>query len=286
MAGDPTNRKRGDEPFAPSIPGDIRGQTSGDSGNIIGFNETKVFIRPHTLEDTFNNPNECFTAAGAEGCFLPEQIECDQVLEEGEFACAMGTISRTGCSITELTNLTRQIRVVTALNQPPGEAPIVTEAGITTAPEVTVTPDAPEADLPSGEEPAGPTAEAPPLEAPPDIGGGGEAPPQVKVPLLIGLTLSDGEEKLISVGLVLGTVTTQVAQNRSIIDSVIKSARADDPEICAQDPVVGTEVDEGSAVDVETCADTNIPEPSTFALFALGVSLLIIMTWWRRRRLG
>lgn len=180
----------------------------------------------------------------------------------------MGTISRTGCSVTELTNLTRQLRIAISLNQPAGEAPIVTEAGVTSAPAVTA-PEGPAADLPSGEAPAGPTAEAPPT------GGGSENIPTVSVPSLIGLTVPAATALLNSPEfalLDLGTITTPPN---------------DTGLITVQNPGVGTSVSTLTLVDVVLGAEEpGIPEPSTFMLFALGLSLLIIMTWWQRRRLG
>ena len=92
-------RKRGDEPFAPAVPTEIRGLTSGDSGDLVGFNDIKIFIRPHSPEDEFTTSDECFIAAEAEACFVADQEDCDQHLEQGDFICVGDTISSSGCPV-------------------------------------------------------------------------------------------------------------------------------------------------------------------------------------------
>ncbi len=278
-------RKRGAEPFAPAVPGDIRGLTSGDTGSLIGFNETSVFIRPHTIDDEFTNQNECFIAGEAEGCFLPDGEDCDQRLEEGEVACVLGTISRVGCSLLDHASLSRQMRILVALNQPPGEAPIITAADIAQAPEVIVTPEEPSADLPTGPAPAGPTGEAPPSGS-----GGGIL---VLVPDVVGLTQADAEAAIIAADLTVGAVTTETVVS-SLGNPFIRTARAAFGQVCLlqfvgfvgiQFPPAFTAVQAQTAVFIVVCeaAAAAIPEPSSLALFATGLGLLILLTWWRRR---
>ncbi len=286
-------RKRGGEPFSPAIPGDIRGLTSGDTGSLVGFNDTTVFIRPHTIDDTFTNQNECFIAGEGEGCFLPDEEDCDQPLEEGEVACVLGTISRAGCSLLEHASLSRQMRVLVALNQPPGEEPIITAADIAQAPEVIVTPEEPSADLPTGPAPAGPTAEAPPSGS-----GGGED--LVLVPNVVGLSVPLGIRLLTNARLTVGTVVV-TRQFSALDDLFISSARAQtclpEPALCdnpgakisSQDCVPNTLVPPSTVCNLTAVllvTSPDIPEPSSLALFATGLGLLILMTWWRRRRLG
>jgi hypothetical protein len=299
-------RKRGDEPFAPAVPGDIRGLTSGDTGNLIGFNETNVFIRPHTIDDAFTSQDECFIAGEAEGCFLPEEGEdCDQRLEEGEVACVQGAISRAGCSVVDHASLARQLRILVTLNQPLGETPIITEADIAQAPEVAA-PEEAGADLPAAPAaPAGPTDEAPPSGS-----GGGEEPVEepvedvVLVPDVVGMPVPVGIQVLTDARLTVGTVFV-TRQFSALDDLFIKSAWAftcvgPNPEDCdnpsstiidqGPDCVAGTEVPPFITVcnDVQgvLVLSTAIPEPPSLALFATGIGLLILMTWWRRRRLG
>ena len=189
-------RKRGDEPFAPAVPGDIRGLTSGDTGSLVAFNEITVIIRPDTPGDTFTNPDECFIAAGARACFVPEEDDCQQLLEEGDVACVLGTISRAGCSVRDHANLTRQMRILVTLNRPLGDEPIITAADIPSAPVPPVPPEPPGGDPPEGPGPGGP----PPTD--PTPGGGSD----VTVPNVLGLLVPAGEAILINAGLAVGTV--------------------------------------------------------------------------------
>ncbi len=273
-------RKRGDEPFAPAVPGNIRGLTSGDSGSLIDFNETSVFIRPHTIDDTFTSQDECFIAGEAEGCFLPDEAEdCDQRLEEGEFACVVATISQVGCSLLDHASLSRQLRILVALNQPPGVVPIITEAGIAQAPEVIVAPEAPSADLPTGPAPAGPTAEAPPSGS-----GGGEALAFIIVPNVIGLTIGVAKAEINLAGADVGSVTI-VTNVTWLEDVIIRPARADDPNVAItiEQSFVGLCPLPCPPVDLVGQWTAAIPEPPSLALFAIGLGLLIFITWWRRR---
>ena len=77
--------KRGDAPFDPAVGGEIRGLSSGDSGELVGFNDIKVFIRPHSSADEFTNTDECFRVAEVEACFVANGADCDQPLQEGDF---------------------------------------------------------------------------------------------------------------------------------------------------------------------------------------------------------
>ena len=289
--------KRGDEPFAPAIPGDIRGLTSGNTGSLIGFNETNVFIRPHTIDDDFTSQDECFIAGEAEGCFLPEEgADCDQSVAEGEIACVQGA-SIAGCSVVDHAGLSRQLRVLVALNQPGDEVPIVAPSEVAQAPEAA--PEDVGSDLPAAPPaPAGPTDEAPPI----DTGGGGGAGP-VLVPDVVGMPVPVGIQVLTDAGLTVGTVTV-TRQFSALDDLFIRSAWAftcvgPNPEDCdnpnaittdqGPDCVAGTEV-----VPLTVCNNymgvlvlsPDIPEPPSLALFAAGLGLLILMSWWRRRRLG
>ena len=283
--------KRGDEAFAPAVPGDIRGLTSGNTGSLIGFNETNVFIRPHTLDDDFTNPDECFIAGEAEGCFLPEEgAHCDQIVEEGEIACVQGAFSLAGCSVVDHASLSRQLRVLVTLNQPPDEAPIITAPEIAEAPEV-----APEEA--AAEPPAAPPAPADPIiVAPPSDTDGGLG--LVPVPNVIGLTQAAAEATIIAANLTVGSVTTETVV-ASLGNPFIRSARAQggsclslpvvDGIVFVQDPCptefTGIFVAPFTSVSLGVGeAAAAIPEPSSLALFAMGLGLLILITMWRRRR--
>jgi hypothetical protein len=271
-------RKSGDEPFIPSIPGDIRGLTSGDSGELVGFNESKLFIRPHTLDDEFTNSDECFVTTDAEGCFLPVDDDCDQTLEEGDVACILGTISREGCSVLDHAGLARQLRILITLNQPPGEAPIITAADIAAAPEI-VTLEQPGADLPGGPAPGGPTDGT-------TVGGSGGGANLVDVPNVIGMTLGQATSAITGASLVVGNVTIAGQQAGSLMDTIVRPAHAQEVSVVVtQDPdPCQVCVVPFTPVAMVLSAQAAIPEPSTLALFATGLGLLILFAWRRRRR--
>ncbi len=92
-------RRRGDLPFDPSVPNEIRGQSSGHSGELVGFNDFKVFIRPHSTADTFTDTNECFRVAEAEACFVADGEDCDEILRVGDALCIAGGISDSSCPV-------------------------------------------------------------------------------------------------------------------------------------------------------------------------------------------
>ena len=89
-------RPSGEDPFAPVVPTVLRGKTSGQSGDLLGFNEKKVFIQPHSAEDIFTE-NECFVADGQEACFVADTLECDQILEEQQEVCVGVGLTQGGC---------------------------------------------------------------------------------------------------------------------------------------------------------------------------------------------
>lgn len=272
--------RRGDAPFDPAVPSEIRGLSSGDSGELVGFNDIKVFIRPHSSADEFTDPDECFRVAEVEACFVAGSEDCDQVLEEGDFICVGDGISNSGCPVVDHANLMRQLRIIVALNQPLGETPIITAADVAAAPVL---------ELPSGEpgEPGGepPAAPAGPTDGPVFGGGGGEI--LVAVPNVIGLTAPQANGVITGVGLVLGSVTIQDQEAGLRIPSIIRPAhtQACEPDtVITQTPPAGTLVPLGTPVNLVLCAQpAAIPEPSSLGLFAVGLGLLILFTWSRRR---
>ncbi|MHA1569355.1 MAG: PASTA domain-containing protein [Alphaproteobacteria bacterium] len=273
-------RRRGDLPFNPTTPNEIRGLSSGHSGEFMGFNDFKVFIRPHSAADDFTDTNECFQVADAEACFVADGEDCDQVLREGDALCLAGQILDSSCPVTGHANLMRQLRVIVALNQPAGETPIVTPGDVAAAPELALPSGEPgesDGEPPAGPAPAGPTDEG-------DLGdsGGGLA-----VPNLIGLTREEAESVLAALGLVVGTITIEIEEAGLRFPSLIPLAHAQACEpgrVVDQTPVAGTPTTLGSAVDIVLCAEfDDIPEPSSLGLFVVGLGLLILFTWSRRR---
>jgi hypothetical protein len=289
----------GDAPFDPAIGGEIRGLSSGDSGELVGFNDIKVFIRPHSSADEFTDTDECFRVAEVEACFVANGADCDQPLQEGDFFCVGDGISSSGCSVTELehANSMRRMRIMVTLNQPVEEAPIITEAGVADAPELALPSDEPSAEPeePSEEPAAEPVPEAPPPpddtfidndppppEPPPPPP---EPPLQVTVPDVFGLTLVEATIIIEGADLFVGNVTTQQAGLR--IPSVIRSAHAQacpPGTVITQFPPAGTSVLPETFVDLVLCAQSPpIPEPSSLILFTVGLGLLMLLTWSRRR---
>lgn len=273
-----------DAPFDPPVPGEIRGLASGDAGELVGFNDIKVFIRPHTPEDEFSDPDECFQVAEVEACFVPGGEDCDQSLEEGDYICVGDSISNSGCPVVDHSNLMRILRIMMALNEPLGEEPIITAADLARAPDLAVpngTAGGQVGGLPAGPGPAGPTA------GPPFSGSGG-GQNLVSVPNVIGLTLEQASAAITSVGLVLGSVVTQSQQASHPFPSLIRVAHAQDPpEVVSQTPPAGTLVPLSFPVSVVlSAAAGDIPEPSALALFTLGLGLLVLLTWRQRRRRG
>ncbi len=113
---------------------------------------------------------------------------------------------------------------------------------------------------------------------------------------MIGLTQAAAEAKIIAADLTVGQVTAEFVA--SLGSPLIRSARAQvsclslpvvdgivfDQSPCPTD-VTGILVAQGTSVSfVIGVAAAAIPEPSSLALFAMGLGLLIVITMWRRRR--
>ena len=265
----------------------------------MGFNDIKVFIRPHSSADEFTDTNECFRVGEVEACFVGDGADCDQALQEGDAICVGDSISASGCPVADHANLMRRMRIMVTLSQPVGEAAIITEAGLVTAPELALPSAEPEQPTSEPEPEPEPVPEAPIVEDPFIDTGGDEPPPpsrshpppeeiQVAVPDVFGLTLAQASNLITGVGLVVGNVTIQDQQTGSLMPSFIRSAHAqaacEHGTVLTQFPAAGTLVSPGTAVNMVICSDpAAIPEPSSLVLFAVGLGLLILFTWSRRR---
>jgi len=271
-------RRRGDLPFNPTTPNEIRGLSSGHSGEFMGFNDFKVFIRPHSESDDFSDTNECFQVADAEACFVADGEDCDQVLREGDVLCVGHGTMDSSCPVTGHADLMRQLRVIVALNQRAGQTPIVTTGDVADAPELAL-PDG-ESGEGGDEPPAGPAGST-------DDGDFGDSGGGLAVPNLLGLTLEDAESVLAVRGLVVGTITIGIGEAGLRFPGLIPLAHAQACEpgrVIDQTPAAGTPTTPGSAVDIVLCAEfDDIPEPSSLGLFLVGLGLLILFTWSRRR---
>ncbi len=214
--------RRGDEPFDPAVPNEIRGLSSGDTGELVGFNDIKVFIRPNSSADEFIDTDECFQVAEVEACFVGDVGDCDQALQEGDFICVGDSISNSGCPVADHTDLMRRLRIMVALNQPLGETPIITAADISTAPELSLPNGEPGAPG-GGTPPAGPAPPEGPTADPPFTGSGG-GPNLITVPNVIGMTLAEASGVITAATLVVGNVTTQGQQTGLSLPGLIRTA--------------------------------------------------------------
>ena len=172
-----------------------------------------------------------------------------------------------------------------ALNQPFGDTPLITEAGLAAATQMTL----PNGDfgVPGGQS-SGRSTRLGPIDGG-SITGGGSAN-LVVVPNIIGLTLAQASPIIAGVGLALGVVTIQNTQTGSLVPSIIRSAYAQHCQsdtILTQTPAAGTLVSPGTQITVVLCGQdaqvAAVSEPPSLILFAAGLGLLILFTWSRRR---
>jgi hypothetical protein len=271
-----------------SVPSVLKGLTTGNSGDLLGFNETKVFIQPHSPEDEFKIEDECFAAGEAKGCFVPGDIDCDELLEESEILCVAGITSRTGCSSSEFSELMRGLRLLLAANQQFGGPPIITARGLDFGSEDI-------GELPGGGLPNGETGGISPsgfdgilLNS---LFGGGGGSDFVIVPNLIGLTLGQAKSAIANAFLTLGNVGTAGSEASAVgTISLIKPAMAAECPpgpglVTSQNPLPGQTAESGDPVSVLLCPQlvAAVDEPATVTLFAIGLALLVLVTWWKRR---
>jgi len=283
-----------DEAFEPEVPSVITTTTTDQSGDLIGFNDLKLFIRPHSAEDDFQ-VNECFNAGGEDGCLIEDTTSCDQILTEDEQLCVGAGLTEGGCGGFDHAGAIDELRKMVALNE---QAPIITEAGpILTGPG-NLGPDdvlqAPEFSDVLG--PGAPIAGSPIsdiINATPDVGGGGASFDEVRVPNVLDLTLAAAEDKIVAAGLLLGDVTIVPADGESIgwlqpVRSAYALTEADfcqDKMTCAQDPNPNTVVRAGSSVDVAVGSlEAAVPEPPTLTVFIPGLLMVIGLALWIVRR--
>jgi hypothetical protein len=279
-----------EEPFDPVIPSVIKTTTSGQSGDLIGFNELKLFIRPHSADDEFK-ANECFTAGGEDGCLVEDTTSCDQILTEEDQFCVGADLTEGGCGSFDHAGAIDELRKMVALNE---QAPIVTEAGpIISAAGPIVGDDvlgAPEFSDVVG--PGAPIAGSPIsdiINSTPDVGGGGAAFNVVFVPDILDKTRQEAENLITDAGLVVGNVSTVPADGETTAWlSHIRPAYAVeevdfclDGLVCIQDPNSGTEVRVGSGVDFALGSlEAAVPEPPTVTLFVPGLLAVLGLALW------
>jgi hypothetical protein len=284
-----------EEPFEPVIPGVIRTTTTGQSGDLIGFNELKLFIRPHSADYDFKT-NECFTAGGEDGCLIEDTTSCDQILTEEDQLCVGGGLAEGGCGGFDHAGAIDELRKMVALNE---QAPIITAAGPIITGPVDLGPEdilqSPEFSDALGQPIAGsPISDI--INSTPDVGGGGAQGNEVLVPDVLNLPQQAAEAKIVATGLRVGNVTSipfgpPGGQNFGSL-GLIRSAYAFTEVECreagltgSQDPSPRVVVQLNSSVDIGICeADAAVPEPPTLTLFIPGLIMLIGLAWWGVRR--
>jgi len=264
-----------EETFEPSIPSVITLTTSGQSADLVAFNDLKLFMRPHSAADDLRM-NECFRVGGETGCLIEDTTSCDQILTEEDQLCVGAGLGTGGCGGFDHAGAIDQLGKMVALNE---AAPIITEAGPILTGPVAVGPadvlQAPEFSGAVG--PGAPIAGSPItdiINATQDVGGGGAAADEVLVPNVLNLTQAEAEAKILAAGLQLGNVTSVPA-----IDS------CQDAKSCNQDPSPNSVVRVGSFVDIAIGSlDAAVPEPPTLTLFVPGLLVLIGLAFWVARR--
>jgi hypothetical protein len=277
------------DPFDPAVPSVITTDSSGYTGDLIEFNDLKLFIRPHGPADTFVT-NECFAVAGETGCLVDEVLECDQMLDEGEEVCAGDALALGRCGGTDHASAIDALKKLVATNQ---EAPQETAAGplgtaagpatigdfVLQAPEVSTVFD-------RGTIP-GPTL-GDIVSTVQNIGGGDEL---VVVPNIVGLTLPEAEAAIESALLSVGTFTeVPVSGTDSAWFNPVRRAYAQDTScepdtVCSQSPAAGSFAKLNSAVNGTIgVAQVDTPLPPAIAIFLTGLVLIFGLhpRLWRR----
>jgi hypothetical protein len=276
------------DPFAPTVPSEIVGASTGNRGQFVGFNNAKLFIKPAGDEDTFEDPTECFLVDGFEGCFVPDDEDCDQQLAQGDYVCVADVIRQGDCALGDHTDLERQLRIMLALNGPLGTEPIITAAGIRNTPELSRAPGFGAGGFPGG------FGAAPSFSSGFSGSGGGEL---IAVPNVVGLSLSSAQSVISGAGLTMGQVTaSQQSASGQLGALMIRPAYAQTGSgslpsgvtlssiIVSQNPSAGFLCAPGCSVSLVAAAEAAIPEPSTLGLTAVGFGMVMLVMWVSRRR--
>ena len=270
------------DPFDPDLLSRIEGQKSGDVGELAGFNSKKLFIRPRGTDDRFDLPDEPFSVGQYKGVFRRDQVECDQELSEGDYACLDEVIRTYNCDLTRHAALVRDLRIAIALNSTqiiePSSGEPLNGSGIGPFGPVNgaINP------------PSGTTGAAPSFTGS-FSGSGGDG--LVLVPDLIGLPVGNATSLVTSIGFVVGNVVKK-SKSASLFEGLfIGTAHAQGaPSDCIvidQFPSQGERVPVGTAIDL-TCqiniAAVAVSEPSSSALFLFGLVALASSLWFSRKR--
>jgi hypothetical protein len=269
------------DPFAPDIPTNITGQDSGDVGELAGFNSKKVFIRPRESDDRFDLPEEPFAVGQFGGVFTQDEIECDQELTEGDFACLVEVIRTSDCDLREHADLMRELRIMLALNSIPLIAPAA-GGPLNGLARQGIGPDTGDGVI--ARRPRF-TGAAPGFSA--SFGSSG-ADGLLLVPDLVGLPISTARSLVISSGFTLGPVTEKSSSNASLFDGLIigtAHAAIPDPPVVDQIPPGGTRAPAGTPINLTVqISAVAVPEPSSLSIFIVGLLLISGFYWFSAGR--
>lgn len=268
------------DPFAPDLPSTIEGQESGDIGELAGFNSKNVFIRPRGSQDHFDLPDEPFSVGQYEGIFRRDEVECDQELTEGDFACLDVVIRTYNCDLSRHASLVRDLRIAIVLNSTQIIAPAA--GGSLNGQDFGL-------DSGASTPPSDPTGAAP-LFSGSFSGSGGDG--LILVPDLIGLPFANASSLITSIGFVVGNVTEKSSSSASLFQGlIISTAHAQSGSsgtVVDQNPPAGARVAAGTPINlivqINNGVTTQVPEPSSSSIFILGLLFFTGIYWYLRRR--
>ncbi len=281
-------RKKDEQAFSPSVPSTIQGDTSGQRGRLVGFNETKVFIEPDSPDNDFKL-NECFTAGDAEGCFIDSLDECDLTLDEYEEVCIGNAVSEGACAGADHAGAIDLLKRMIAVNE---QEALITAAGpITEAGDVVESPEVGGLFQPPGEGGGPPLVTGPTATGPLGqslVPGGGSTDLTI-VPNLIGMTESQARDALEGAMLNIGNVSFASLDSGTSVAGLllVRPAHAqqqedcdfqvNNNEVCTQSEQAGAIVPVGLAVSVILQTGGPVPEPGTVFLFLTGLLLVVFL---------
>lgn len=273
----------GSDQFEPDIPAPIEGEESNDVGELAGFNNKKLFIRPRDTDDRFDSPEERFSVGQYEGNFQRDEFECDQELTEGDFACLDDVIRTMNCDLTQHASQVRDLRMMIAMNSIPVIAPAAGRFNGFPGPG-------------SGPslfgQPSGQIGAAPVFSG--SFGGSG-SDGLLLVPNVVGLPLPSAISVIATSGFVLGSVKQQSSSTANLLKGLfISTAHAQEVTggtVINQTPTGGTRQQPGIKVNLIVqggLSPVSVPEPSSLSIFVVGMLIMggAYLYFRRRQRPG
>jgi hypothetical protein len=281
-------------PTAEDIDEAIKGTTSGDQGTIADVKETygpgegTLDIVPAEPEDEFVDPAEQFQIGGIyKGDFTTTWQDCVPLPAGQEITVFPGGyFSNIDLASDEMLNSERNLKILIALNTEGVQLDPATATAPATPGQSPGDPNVPDGGSSDGTggDGGGGNGDTPPPTLPPPGGGSGGGGDEFIVPNVLGLTLPAATAEINSAGFVVGTVTFQSADARPPGGLFIGYAHAQtEPTVVGQNPNGGASRPKGDPVDLDMSGPLlPVPEPSSLALFILGLALLAMLLWVRR----